>query len=137
MCDCAESNTIMCVDIRSGCGSSRCHKASQTQSNSYHWTSGTCCRLVHSPPTLCGVAHCLKSTQIISVFYLTQSIRVTRLLILTADGLALGAAAGLSKVDVQIIIFLAIMLHKVSHRSVNNTAEYTIPVIEYLYQCFS
>lgn len=30
-----------------------------------------------------------------------------------ADGLALGAAAGLSKVDVEIIIFLAIMLHKV------------------------
>ena len=30
-----------------------------------------------------------------------------------ADGLALGAAAGLSKVDVQLIIFLAIMLHKV------------------------
>ena len=114
--------TLMCVDIRSGCGSSRCHKASQTQSNSYHWTSGTCCRLVHSPPTLCGVAHCLKSTQTF-FFYLTQSIRVTRLLILTADGLALGAAAGLSKVDVQIIIFLAIMLHKVSH----NTAEYTIP----------
>ena len=31
----------------------------------------------------------------------------------TADGLALGAAAGLSKVDVQLIIFMAIMLHKV------------------------
>jgi TRAP-type mannitol/chloroaromatic compound transport system permease small subunit len=31
-----------------------------------------------------------------------------------ADGLALGAAAGLSKVDVQLIIFLAIMLHKVN-----------------------
>ncbi|CAI8017187.1 Zinc transporter ZIP9-A [Geodia barretti] len=29
-----------------------------------------------------------------------------------ADGLALGAAAGLSKVEVQLIIFLAIMLHK-------------------------
>ena len=32
-----------------------------------------------------------------------------------ADGLALGAAAGLSKVDVELIIFLAIMLHKVPH----------------------
>ena len=29
-----------------------------------------------------------------------------------ADGLALGAAAGLSKADVELIIFLAIMLHK-------------------------
>lgn len=33
---------------------------------------------------------------------------------LLADGLALGAAAGLSRVDVELIIFLAIMLHKVS-----------------------
>ena len=31
----------------------------------------------------------------------------------TADGLALGAAAGLRKVEVELIIFLAIMLHKV------------------------
>ncbi len=30
-----------------------------------------------------------------------------------ADGLALGAAAGLSKADVELVIFLAIMLHKV------------------------
>ncbi len=30
-----------------------------------------------------------------------------------ADGLALGAAAGLSKTDVEFIIFIAIMLHKV------------------------
>ena len=30
----------------------------------------------------------------------------------SADGLALGAAAGLSKVDVELIIFVAIMLHK-------------------------
>ena len=29
-----------------------------------------------------------------------------------ADGLALGAAAGLSTADVELIIFLAIMLHK-------------------------
>jgi len=29
-----------------------------------------------------------------------------------ADGLALGAAAGLSKADVELVIFLAIMLHK-------------------------
>ena len=34
--------------------------------------------------------------------------------LLAADGLALGAAAGLGKVDVELIIFLAIMLHKVS-----------------------
>ena len=32
--------------------------------------------------------------------------------ITAADGLALGAAAGLSKADVEIIIFFAIMLHK-------------------------
>ena len=32
---------------------------------------------------------------------------------LVADGLALGAAAGLSKSDVEFVIFLAIMLHKV------------------------
>ena len=32
---------------------------------------------------------------------------------LLADGLALGAAAGLSKTDVEVVIFLAIMLHKV------------------------
>lgn len=31
-----------------------------------------------------------------------------------ADGLALGAAAGLSKADVEMVIFVAIMLHKVS-----------------------
>ena len=30
-----------------------------------------------------------------------------------ADGLALGAAAGLSKTNVEFIIFIAIMLHKV------------------------
>ena len=35
------------------------------------------------------------------------------LFILLADGLALGVAAGLSKTDVEFIIFLAIMLHKV------------------------
>lgn len=29
-----------------------------------------------------------------------------------ADGIALGAAAGLSKADVELIIFFAIMLHK-------------------------
>ncbi len=34
-------------------------------------------------------------------------------LLTAADGLALGAAAGLSKVDVELIIFFAIMLHKV------------------------
>ena len=33
-----------------------------------------------------------------------------------ADGLALGAAAGLSKTDVELVIFVAIMLHKVSER---------------------
>ena len=32
--------------------------------------------------------------------------------VILADGLALGAAAGLSKADVELIIFLAIMLHK-------------------------
>ena len=37
---------------------------------------------------------------------------------LLADGLALGAAAGLSRVDVELIIFLAIMLHKVSNAPV-------------------
>ena len=31
----------------------------------------------------------------------------------SADGLALGAAAGLSKTNVEFIIFIAIMLHKV------------------------
>ena len=31
----------------------------------------------------------------------------------TADGMALGAAAGLKKLDVEMVIFLAIMLHKV------------------------
>ena len=39
-------------------------------------------------------------------------IAVLDLLFTVADGLALGAAAGLSKTDVELIIFLAIMLHK-------------------------
>ena len=36
-----------------------------------------------------------------------------------ADGLALGAAAGLSKTNVELIIFIAIMLHKVSQAICN------------------
>ena len=34
-------------------------------------------------------------------------------LYVTADGVALGAAASMSKMDVEIIVFIAIMLHKV------------------------
>lgn len=34
-------------------------------------------------------------------------------LIFTADGIALGAAVSTSKTDVELIVFLAIMLHKV------------------------
>jgi hypothetical protein len=32
-----------------------------------------------------------------------------------ADGIALGAAAATSKTNVEIIVFMAIMLHKVKH----------------------
>lgn len=37
----------------------------------------------------------------------------------SADGVALGAAASTSQTSVQLIVFVAIMLHKVSHRPKN------------------
>ena len=46
------------------------------------------------------------STDFMDMLYIVLSL-------LAADGLALGAAAGLSKADVELIIFFAIMLHKV------------------------
>ena len=52
----------------------------------------------------------------LDVYYteLIMNLVTMEMFFLLADGLALGAAAGLSRVDVELIIFLAIMLHKVS-----------------------
>lgn len=44
-----------------------------------------------------------------------------------ADGIALGAAATTSQADVELIVFLAIMLHKVNTMKLCN-----IPYIEYV-----
>ena len=52
--------------------------------------------------------------------------------LLTADGLALGAAAGLSKANVEFIIFMAIMLHKVHTSVCVRAVDYTSCVCVYV-----
>ncbi len=67
-------------------------QAQKEEYDCYHWLGSPCSRLdIH-----------------LHACYLCHVIRVC----VAADGLALGAAAGLSKADVEFIIFLAIMLHK-------------------------
>ena len=45
-------------------------------------------------------------------------------IIFIADGLALGAAAGLSKTDVEFVIFIAIMLHKVRYTLYTSNSQF-------------
>lgn len=54
------------------------------------------------------------------------------LLLCTADGVALGAAATTDQAGVEMIVFIAIMLHKVLHRTATHESVYTITV----YACY-